>query len=262
MPASAAIRASDLIWDLWTRGEVIDDLAPDLKPSTREAGYAIQSGLDRHSSRPRAGWKIAATSTAGQKHIGVAGPLAGRIYAERVLRPGAAVSLTGNRMRVAEPEFAFRLGRTLSPRAGRYTVDDVMAAVSALHLTIELPDSRFSDFVSVGGPTLIADNACARDLLIGSEVTADWRNIDLSRHAVKARMGAKGERDGTGSNVLGDPRQALTWIANELSSLGIPLAAGEIVTTGTCMVPIAIEPGDAIEADFGSLGKIGVTLSA
>ena len=37
---------------------------------------------------------------------------------------------------------------------------------------------------------------------------------------------------GHGKNVLGDPRVALTWLANELRGLGIPLRAGEVVTTG------------------------------
>ena len=58
--------------------------------------------------------------------------------------------------------------------------------------------------------------------------------------------------------ALDDPRAALTWIVNELSSLGIALEPGEIVTTGTCMTPLEIEPGDHVVADFGSLGVVEV----
>ena len=50
-------------------------------------------------------------------HIAVDGPLAGRLFDGQVLDDGATVDLEGNRMRVAEPEFCFRMGRTLSPRA-------------------------------------------------------------------------------------------------------------------------------------------------
>jgi 2-keto-4-pentenoate hydratase len=257
-------RASDLIWGLWQRGEVAADLPSDLKPRSRAEGYAIQAGLDARSTRPRAGWKIAATSTAGQSHIGVDGPLAGRIPAEVVHRAGAVVSVASNRMRVAEPEFVFRLGRALPPRSRPYAVDEVMAAVEALHLGIELPDSRFSDFARVGGPALIADDACARDLVVGEAVAADWRKIDLTHHAVKGfSRSARGEtleRDGIGANVLGDPRIALAWIANELSEHGVGLAAGEFVTTGTCMVPLAITSGDHVRADFGALGEIEVSV--
>jgi 2-keto-4-pentenoate hydratase len=56
--------------------------------------------------------------------------------------------------------------------------------------------------------------------------------------------------------VLGDPREALTWLVNELSALNIPLGAGQIVTTGTCLSPLPIEPGDHVIADFGALGGV------
>ena len=134
------------------------------------------------SEGPLFGWKIAATSDGGQRHIGVDGPLAGRLLAERVLKPGEAPSLEGNHMAVAEPEFAFRMGRKLSPRERPYDRDEVLTAVEALHLAIELPSSRFADFVSVGAAQLIADNACAHQFLLGPIVDDAWRGVDLSRH--------------------------------------------------------------------------------
>ena len=63
---------------------------------------------------------------------------------------------------------------------------------------------------------------------------------------------------GHGKNVLGDPRVALAWLANELRGLGITLRAGEVVTTGTCHPPLPIRSGDRVEADFGVLGKVAV----
>ena len=63
--------------------------------------------------KPIWGWKIAATSEHGQKHINVDRPLAGRILAERVTSYGDAVHLGANRMRVAELEFAFRIGQDI-----------------------------------------------------------------------------------------------------------------------------------------------------
>jgi 2-keto-4-pentenoate hydratase len=55
-------------------------------------------------------------------------------------------------------------------------------------------------------------------------------------------------------NVLGDPRTALTWLANELRGLGMTLGQGQIVTTGTCMQPLELQAGDTVETDFGVLG--------
>jgi 2-keto-4-pentenoate hydratase len=69
----------------------------------------------------------------------------------------------------------------------------------------------------------------------------------------------RGQRyTGHGKNVLGDPRLALAWLANELRQLGVTLRAGEIVTTGTCHPPLPIQSGDLFEADFGVLGRVSV----
>jgi 2-keto-4-pentenoate hydratase len=262
MDNSAIERAADTIWSLWQNGEVIPALPTDLRPTSRAEGYAVQAALARRSNDACVGWKIAATSTAGQRHIGVGGPLAGRILAARVHAGGATLSLARNRMRVAEPEFAFRFVRPLSPRANPYQVEEVLAAVGTLHLALELPDSRFAQFATVGEPSLIADNACAHELVLGDAVAADWRNVDLAKHEVLAHVGRRYDRRGIGSNVLGDPRLALTWLVNELSALAISLQPGQFVTTGTCASPLEIEPGEPIDADFGILGHITMTTSA
>ncbi len=81
-------------------------------------------------------------------------------------------------MRVGEPEFAFRMGRSRR-RVFPYSVEDVLSAVDTLHPAIELPDSRFADFVKAGEAQLIADNACAHLFVLGAPTTADWRSVDL-----------------------------------------------------------------------------------
>jgi 2-keto-4-pentenoate hydratase len=250
--------AADLIWQHWQAGTVMAALPEASRPHQRRDGYAIQALVTAKGSRPSTGWKIAATSKAGQAHIGVEGPLAGRLLGERTHQSGALVWLTGNRMRVAEPEFAFRCGKRLEPRLERFSKDEVLAAMDALIPAIEVPDSRFEDFAKAGGAQLIADCACARDFVLGSPTTADWRQIDLSQHKVHGSISGRLERDGIGANVLDDPRLALTWLVNELSSLGIALEPGEIVTTGTCMPPLEIQPGDHVMADFGVLGRVEV----
>ena len=113
----------------------------------------------------------------------------------------------------------------------------------------------------MGAPQLIADNACAHDFVLGPEVAGDWRASDLAKHRVTARVeGSSGESvcEGLGANVLGDPRIALTWLANELSAIGETLRAGQVVTTGTCIVPAAIAPGDRVDADFGAFGRVSL----
>lgn len=253
--------AADIIWQHWQAGTVFAALPEAIRPTDRRQGYAIQARLAAHSANAPAGWKIAATSKAGQTHIGVDGPLAGRLLAERTVASGATLSLARNRMLVAEPEFVFRAGRTLQARSEPYTVAEVVDAMDALLPGIEVPDSRFTDFVTAGGPQLIADNACAHEFVLGQPAPGNWRMIDLSAHKVHCRLGRRLERDGLGSNVLGDPRVALAWLINELSGLGIALERGQIVTTGACATPLAIEPGDHMVADFCVLGRVEVSFA-
>jgi 2-keto-4-pentenoate hydratase len=257
-----AIRqASGLLWDNWQAGTAIDDLPAALAPATREEGYAVQALLEERSAEPRFGWKIAATSKAGQDHIAVSGPIAGRLLAEFVFDEGATLDLTGNRMRVAEPEFAFGFARDLEARDKPWTVEEVLDAVAALHPAIEVPDSRFADFVTVGEAKLIADNACGHQFVLGAATDADWRGLDLVAHKVHADVAGRYRRDGEGANVLGDPRVALAWLVNEVTGMGITIKAGEVVTTGVCMTPLEIRPGDRVHTDFGVLGSVGVNLA-
>lgn len=203
------------------------------------------------------GWKIAATSEAGQRHINVDGPMAGRILSETLIPDGGTAPMTGNEMRVAEPEFAFRMGRDLPQRSQPYTVQEVLDAADTLHPAIEIPDSRFADFVGAGAAQIIADNACAHLFVLGAPAAADWRTLDLVEE--KPVITIRGQKFvGHGKNVLGDPRVALTWLANELRDLGVRLTAGQVVTTGTCHPPLPVQSGDFVEADFHSLGKVSV----
>jgi 2-keto-4-pentenoate hydratase len=254
------IAASRVLHQHWRAGTKLGGLDATLRPRDRLEGYAIQAELERTSSQELFGWKIAATSEAGQKHINVPGPMAGRILAETVIADGGSASMAGNEMAVAEPEFAFRMGRDLPPRSSPYSVAEVLDAVATLHPAIELPDSRYADFVSAGEAQIVADNACAHLFVLGQPTTADWRALDLIEERPVTTLRGK-QYIGHGKNVLGDPRVALTWLANELRQLGVTLRTGEVVTTGTCHPPLPIQPGDHVACDFGVLGKVSVGLT-
>jgi 2-keto-4-pentenoate hydratase len=253
--------ASDLLWQHWQQGRRMHGLPEAMRPATRAEGYSIQSLIESRSAKPIFGWKIAATSREGQAHIGVDGPLAGRLPAERVVASGATLPLKTNLMKVAELELAFRLGRDIAPRSRPYTVDEIMNVVDALHVGIEIPDSRFEDFATAGAPQLLADDACADYYVLGPAAPEQWRSLDLSKHKVKGIVAGKYDRDGLGGNVLGDPRVALTWLANELSAIGVSLKAGQVATTGTCLLPLQVASGDEVTGDFGQLGQVSVRLS-
>lgn len=262
MTPESAHAAAELLTRHWTAGTRLREIPEAIRPRTRDEGYAIQAQWMRRTAKPLFGWKIAATSTAGQRHINVDGPIAGRLLAETVLADGATLPLGTNLMRVVEVELAFRFGSTLPPRPTPYSVDEVMAAVATLHPALEIPDSRYEDFCVVGAPQLIADNACAHRFILGAATTRSWRNLDLAAVPVTGNVTGKSTHEGSSANALGDPRIALTWLVNELRGLGLPMQAGEAVTTGTCLTPIPVVPGDEVRARCGDLGELSVRLAA
>jgi 2-keto-4-pentenoate hydratase len=249
--------ASRTLHDHWRAGTKFAGLEASLRPRDRAEGYAIQAAIESYSTGKLFGWKIAATSEAGQKHINVDGPMAGRILRETVIPDGGTASMVGNEMRVGEPEFAFRMASDLPPRPQPYTVQEVLDAVDTLHPAIEIPDSRFADFVGAGAAQIIADNACAHLFVLGAPATSNWRALDLVEEKPVIKLRGK-QYAGHGKNVLGDPRIALAWLANELRQLGVTLGAGQVVTTGTCHPPLPIQSGDVFEVDFGGIGKVSV----
>ncbi len=253
-------QAAAELWRAWSSGRALDALAPNLRPGNLDEGYAVQRALDEMAGPP-AGWKIAATSKAGQEHLGASGPMVGRLYQAQRRAPGSALSVSGMRMRSAEPEFAFVLAEDVPRGRERPSLDEVLAAVGALVLAIEVPDSRFSDFTQVGVPSLVADAMCGGYFITGPAV-AEWRSLDLPTQPARLRCAGREVSAGSGANVLGDPREALTWMAGEVLSRGWSLRAGDIVLTGASAAPVAVHAGDALEAVFDGLGSVEVEFVA
>ncbi|MDH3452049.1 MAG: hydratase, partial [Gammaproteobacteria bacterium] len=177
--------AHEILLYAWRHDQSIDALPASVRPTDIAAGYAIQDAVIAALGEPVAGYKIAATSAAGQAHIAIDHPISGQLRESRVLAPGTPAPMVGNTMRVAEAEFVFEFGVDVAPRDTPYRVDEVMALIADLHLGIELPNARFRDFVGVGAAQLIADNACAYAFVLGPRVAQPWRAVNLAAHPVR-----------------------------------------------------------------------------
>ena len=260
MDRSHIAQAADFLWRIRIEQRRIEALPDHLCPRTLAEGYAIQDAMVASAAQPVSGWKIAATSKAGQAHIGVTEPLAGRLLKNFILEDGAGLPAAPLHMKVMEAEFAFRMARDLPSRPTAYEQSEVCEAVAALHLAIEVPDARFERFAEIGPAQIAADDAFASWFLLGRQAP-DWRSLDLATQRVRAVNNGRVAAEGTGANVLGDPRIALTWLANHLSQRGLGLKAGDIVTTGTCITPPTIAPGDRVTAEFAGLGQVTVAFN-
>jgi 2-keto-4-pentenoate hydratase len=255
MDDSVVTAAAEALREARLRHQRMDALPEVCRPPTIADGYRVQDALVAFMGEAVVGWKIGSTSKKAQKIVGTIGPFAARILASNFHASPAALPADGFFMRALEAEFAFRLGADLPVRDTPYGRDEVVAAAGALHPAIEISDSRFTDWAKAGAPSLIADNGNEGQVIFGDPVT-DWRDIDLPGHEVVMIVNGETVAEGRGANVLGDPIEALVWLANDQRQRGHGLRAGEAVITGSCTGVNMAEAGDTARAEFGSLGAV------
>ncbi|MFK7892328.1 MAG: 2-keto-4-pentenoate hydratase [Granulosicoccus sp.] len=252
---------ADALLQCWRSGEAMAVPLNGDKPALPEDGYAIQAELTRLLSGRIAGWKIAATAEAGRRHIHVDSPLAGRLVESMVAEDGASVSLSGNRMRVAEAEIVLTLNSDLAPLERPRTELEVVNAVGTMHAGLELPDSRFDRFTEAGAACLIADNACARDFVLGNPVAPPPDLRTLADMKTALRINNQVVSTGYGRDAMGGSLIALTWLINTVNALGVTVRAGEFVTTGVTGAPVAVQPDDKLEVVIGkNIASVSATL--
>tara|TARA_B110000238_G_C16076115_1_gene417229 strand:- start:288 stop:1055 length:768 start_codon:yes stop_codon:yes gene_type:complete len=240
----------------WDKKLIHQDLKNIRIPENTIEAYKLQAHYQTYSKYDLVGWKIAATSVEGQKHIGVNQPIAGRLIKERLYKSGDKLSLINNQMKKVEAEFSFKLCNDIPKKNKPYLYEEVLDCVEHICPAIEIPDSRFLNFDKIGKDLLIADNACAGEYILGNEPTKSWKHINLKKFKVGCYKNNNLVGHGIGSNVLEDPIKALTWLINELNKFNITLYSGQIILTGTCIKPIDVVQGDHILMDFYELGKV------
>ncbi len=250
---------SELLFEARTRQVRLAELPQPVRPRTPSQSYACQDDLVRkliaHYGGHGIGYKIACTNVTAQRQLNVAGPFYGRMMSAFCFDRPARLDAGQFFMRVVEAEFAFRMAGAIEARPKPYSAEEVAEAVEGVLPGIEIVDSRFDDWTTVGAPSLIADNACHAAWVKGS-LTTDWRGLDLAAQTVRLEVNGHLHREGSGRAVLGHPLNALAWLANELSSHGLGLEAGQYVTTGVTMEVYMGQRGDRIRAGFGTLGVV------
>ncbi len=246
--------AADLLVAARRSGAKLPGLPDAIRPRNIDEAYRIQDAILSRLGEGSSGWFMACTSAAMQKIHGLPGPYFGRMLASAVYDSPARLAMKGAERWSLEIELVFRMGRDLPPRATPYGADEVAAAVGAMHPGLELVEGRYEDMTKVDGPTLVADNGTDGLLVLGPAYE-EWRALDRTKLDAMLSKNGRAEVEGSGALVMGDPLNALVWLANALSRRGLGLRAGETVNTGNCLARYCHgAPGDRIVADCGPLG--------
>lgn len=231
----------------------------ELKTRHWDSVMIVMERLNERLGWPAAGWKIGAASLEVQRAEGVPGPAPGQLRRDAIFASPARLPrelFIG--YRCSECEFAFRMGRTLQPRPAPFSEEEVAEAVEALLPALEIGDTVFDDWYGASGyQGSSMDNGGAAALVHGEPYHA-WRQLDLPAATIDLFLNGQYIKSGQGRAAMGHPLTSLTWLANWLRERGKPLAAGEIVSTGTCTGHFFAAPGDRLEIDYGPLGRLVV----
>lgn len=198
------------------------------------------------------GHKVGLSSLAMQQMMGVDEPDYGHLLDEMEVFEDTPVRAGRFLYPRVEVEVGFILSEDL-PGAG-CTEDDVLAATEALVPSIELIDTRITDW-KIALCDTIADNASSAGFVLG-KARVSPRDVDVK--TVDAVLTRNGEivAEGRSDAVLGNPVTAVAWLARKVESFGVRLKKGDIVLPGSCTRAIDAHAGDEFVADFKGLGSV------
>ncbi len=253
------------------------DAAATLAPITSSApafsvtdGYAVLGEIERR--RRAQGWqsvgrKIGFTNRTIWPRYGVWQPIWAHMWAHTVeFAPHGRASMQLRRFvqpRI-EPEVVFKL------KAPVPVTDDpavVLACVEWMAPGFEIVQCHFPGW-KFSSADCTAACGLHGALVIGAPVAVtDATRASLAAalpsFALALRRGDTVIDRGIGANVLGSPALALAYLARVLADQPQfpPLAAGEIITTGTITDAWPVAPGETWSSDYGVLGLDSLTLS-
>ena len=245
------------------RRQRIGSLPEDCRPASLDEAYAVQATLGerlRSTHGPVCGRKIGCTTPVMQRYLEIAHPCAGALYEGRLYDAPATVAHADHWRPGVECEIAVRLGQSLRAEAAPFDRAAVAGAVDACMAAIEIVDDRYEDFRALDTPTLIADDFFSAGAVLGPTVAA-WRDIDLAAAAGTMAIDGTQVGAGTGSDVMGHPFEALTWLANHAAASGRPLHAGDVVLTGSVVETKWVAPGASVRVAVAGLGEASVTFA-
>jgi 2-keto-4-pentenoate hydratase len=122
---------------------------------------------------------------------------------------------------------------------------------------IEIVDDRYRDYAALGAPTLIADDFFGAGCVLGPAV-ADFDPTRLAASRARMRIDGRDVGAGVGTDILGEPLEALVWLANNLAQRGQHLRRGEFVLLGSLVQTQWVAAGQSVEIENDALGSAGV----
>jgi len=228
------------------------------------AAYSVQQGLVQariDGGVTVVGRKIGATSKAVQDQLGVDQPDFGYLLSDMDVsddtETSGAISMRTLVQPRVEAEVAFRLGKDINPATeAEITIDLVRDAVEVALPALEIVDSRISNW-DITFTDTVSDNASSGLFVIGTDAKP---LSEVSPVDVEMTLTINGEvrSSGNGAACLGDPLEALRWLAVQAYRFDDPLRAGHLILSGALGPFVPFAAGDDVVATISGFAPLSV----
>lgn len=257
----SVIAAADRLLGAYASGVPCAPVRDLIGPDDLPAAYAVQE-RQNHARRTAGatvvGRKIGATSAAVQRQLGVDQPDFGVLFDDMERSEGGLIDSSQLLQPRVEAEVAFVLSRDLAE--GAIDIAQVRGAIEYAVAAIEIVDSRIENWDISFGDT-VADSASSGLYVLGLEK----RTLDeVDPLAVEMSMSIDGEvvSTGNGAACLGDPLNAVAWLAHQARTFGEPLRKGQLILSGALGPMRPVGPGQTVTATVSGLGTVTARFSA
>jgi 2-oxo-hept-3-ene-1,7-dioate hydratase len=204
---------------------------------------------------PVVGYKAGLTSPPAQEAFGVSEPVLGTLLEGMLLEDGASVRPAD----AARPLFEADLVVEISDPAVNEaeTPEEVLQHVAGVRPFLELPALVVAPEVKLDGPGITAINVGAWHGVLGDliEVPAGAEGVEMLGAMTARLTDASGAElsAAPGSAVLGNPLNAVIWVADMLARDGRRLEAGDLVSVGSIGPLHPMTPGGEVRLSYEGL---------
>jgi 2-keto-4-pentenoate hydratase len=226
-----------------------------LDEAYRVQQVTIESRLDEGARV--VGKKIGLTSPAMQQMFGVNEPDYGQLLDTMLVLNGEGVAASKLLQPRIEGEIAFVIERDL--KGPGLTVTDVVRATGGVTAALEIIDSRIRDW-KIKIQDTVADNASSSGFVLGSRIVP-MAGLDLRYVGFLLTKNGRLAATAAGGAVLGNPVQAVAWLANKMGEYDIGLNAGDVILSGSAVAAVPVGPGDSIHLNIDRIGDVSCYFS-
>ena len=253
--------AAAALYEAERTGVPIDAISTTYPDAGVEDAYAIAKAVTERKlrdGRTIKGHKVGLTSKAMRSIAAATEPDYGTLTDDYFVPESSVLPHLKMVRPLVEVEIAFVLKRDLPGPS--VNAAEVIQATDFVLPCLEIVGMRQKG----RGPTplvdTIADAASCGFVVLGGH-PKQLTDVDVRRIGAVLCKNGEPEESGVGAAVMGNPINAVAWLANKLHEFGVSLRAGNVILSGSFVKAIPFGPGDTITAIFDTLGEVGVSVA-